>query len=287
MAPLDGVILSEAPATRTWLSLVAAGSRLVSLAMMSRLRPGPAGRYIHPKAVALVDQEGDHDADLEVTSESAPNYISWIAELCGHYLGHRVLEMGAGLGTITALYEQGREVVVNEMSVPCLQALHTRFADHPNVGVQAGDLRSFRVDENFDSVLMVNVLEHIADDVEALRGLSQLLVPGGNVVIYVPALNGLYTTQDRKLGHYRRYSVWRLREVFREAGLEPVKLRWVNVLAIPAWVAFSRGDVHDDRRSSKLLSIWDRTAVPTARFLETRIRIPIGLNVLGVARRPA
>ena len=261
--------------------------RLASLAAMSRLRPAPAARYIHPKAAALVDQEGDHDADLDVTSESAPNYLSWVAEICGRHLGHRVLEVGAGLGAVTAQYEHGREVVANDVSPACVRALHERFADHPNVRVADGDLRLLGLQEQFDSVLMVNVLEHIADDVEALRGLSQLLVPGGNVVVYVPALNRLYGPNDKRVGHYRRYSVWRLREVFRGAGLEPLELRWVNLLGIPAWAAFSHGDVTNAERSGKLLSLWDRTAVPAARLLEAHVRTPIGLNVLGVGRRPS
>ena len=254
---------------------------------MSRLRPAPAARYIHPKAAALVDHEGDHDADLDVSNENAPNYLAWVAELCDRYLGHRVLEVGAGLGAVTAHYEQGHDVVANDLSPSCVQALRERFADHPNVRVDDSDLRVLDLQERFDSVLMVNVLEHIADDVEALQGLSQLLVPGGNVVVYVPALNWLYGPNDKKVGHYRRYSVWRLREVFREAGLEPVELRWVNFLAIPAWAAFSRGDVRPAQEIGRMLSLWDRTAVPAARFLEARVRAPIGLNVLGVGRRPA
>jgi 2-polyprenyl-3-methyl-5-hydroxy-6-metoxy-1,4-benzoquinol methylase len=176
---------------------------------MSRLRPAPPARYIHPKAVALLDQEGDHDADLDVASESAPNYLSWVADLCRLRLGHRVLEVGAGLGAITARYEQSREVVANDVSPSCVQALRERFADHPNVHVEDRDLRGLEMDARFDSVLMVNVLEHIADDAGALRGLSQLL------------------------------------------------------------------------------SLWDRTAVPAARFLEAQIRMPIRLNVLGVGRRLA
>jgi SAM-dependent methyltransferase len=254
---------------------------------MSRLRPAPAARYIHPKAAALVDQEGDHDADLDLAGESAANYLSWVAELCGVRLGHRVLEVGAGLGAITARYENGREVVANDISPACVQALRERFAGHRNVRVEDRDLRTLELDESFDSVLMVNVLEHIADDAEALRGLSRLLVPGGDVIVYVPALNGLYGALDEKVGHYRRYSVWRLREVFREAGLEPVELRWVNLLAIPAWAAFGRGDIDDRQRSGRLLSLWDRTAVPAGRLLEDHVRIPIGLNVLGVGRRVA
>ena len=262
-------------------------SRLASLRAVSRLRPRPAARYIHPQAAVLLEQEGDHDADLELSGDSAPNYLSWVAGLCNVRLGHRVLEVGAGLGAITSRYEHGREVVASDVSAPCVRALRERFADYPNVRVEDRDLRALELDERFDSVLMVNVLEHIADDVEALRGLSRVLVPGGNIVVYVPALNGLYGALDQKIGHYRRYSVWRLREVFREAGLEPVELRWVNFIAIPAWAAFGRGDVNDAQRSSKLLSLWDRTAVPAARFLESHVPTPIGLNVLGVARRLA
>lgn len=254
---------------------------------MSRLRPAPAGRYIHPQAAALLVEEGDHDAHLDVSGESAPNYLSWVADLCRLHLGHRVLEVGAGIGAITARYELGREVVANDVSPACVQALRERFADRPNVHVEDRDLRTLELDARFDSVLMVNVLEHIADDVEALRGLGRLVVPGGNVVVYVPALNGLYGALDKKIGHYRRYSVWRLREVFREAALEPVDLRWVNFLAIPAWAAFGRGDVDDRERSGKLLSLWDRTAVPAGRFLEAHVRVPIGLNVFGVGRRLA
>jgi SAM-dependent methyltransferase len=254
---------------------------------MSRLRPAPAAGYIHPKAAALLDHEGDHDADLDVASESAPNYLSWVTDLCRVRLGHRVLEVGAGLGAITARYEEGREVVANDVSPSCVRALHERFADRPNVHVEDRDLRVLDMEARFDSVLMVNVLEHIADDAGALRGLSRLLVPGGDVVVYVPALNGLYGDLDEKIGHYRRYSVWRLRKVFQEADLEPVELRWVNFLAIPAWAAFSRGDVDDRRRSGKLLSLWDRAAVPAGRFLEAHVRMPIGLNVLGVGRRLA
>jgi SAM-dependent methyltransferase len=255
------------------------------VAAVSRLRPAPATRYIHPKAAALVDQEGDHDADLELSGESAPNYLSWVAEICGQHLGHHVLEVGAGLGAITARYERGRDVVANDVSLTCVQALRERFDGQPNVRVEDRDLRTLELEERFDSVLMVNVLEHIADDVEALRGLTRLLVPGGNIVVYVPALNGLYGPLDYKIGHYRRYSVWRLREVLREAGLEPIELRWVNLLAIPAWAAFGRGDLNDPSRSSKLLSLWDRTAVPAGRLLEGHVRAPIGLNVLGVGRR--
>lgn len=196
---------------------------------MSRLRPAPAARYIRAKAVALVDQERDHGADLELTGEGAPNYASWVGELCRPPLGHRVLEVGAGLWAITARYGQRREVVVNDVSPTCVQALRERFPGHRNMRVEDRDLRILELDKRFDSVLMVNVLECIADDVEPLADLSRLLLPGGDVILYVLGLNGPYGALDSKIGHDRRHSVWRLREV----GLEPVGRRAVNLLAVP------------------------------------------------------
>ena len=82
---------------------------------------------------------------------------------------------------------------------------------------------------------MVNVLEHIRDDVGVLSSLQRFLEPGGSIVIYTPALNGLFGSWDDYAGHFRRYSKWRLREVFRQAELDTVELRYANLLAIPAW----------------------------------------------------
>jgi hypothetical protein len=88
---------------------------------MGRLRPAPAARYIHPKAAAIVDQKGHHDADLDVTSENAPNYLSRVAEICTRHLGHRVLEVGAGIGAVTAHYADRREVVANDVCPACVR----------------------------------------------------------------------------------------------------------------------------------------------------------------------
>jgi SAM-dependent methyltransferase len=250
--------------------------------LVQHLRPRPASRYIHPKAITLSEGEGDHDAGLDTASESAPNYLRWIADLCRPHLGQSVLEVGAGIGSITKLYADGRRVLATDVSELCVSALEERFRDIPTVEVARADVRTLELDERFDSVLMINVLEHIEDDVGTLISVQRFLRPGGSIVIYVPALNGLYGRWDLKVGHRRRYSRWRLSEIFREADLEAVELRYVNLLAIPAWAAFSRTSVERTARGS--LTFWDRTAVPMGRLLESRIRVPIGLNLLGVGR---
>jgi 2-polyprenyl-3-methyl-5-hydroxy-6-metoxy-1,4-benzoquinol methylase len=260
-------------------------SHRVSTPLTRRLHHLPAARYIHPKALATPAEAGEHDHNLDVADESSPNYLRWIADLIEPHLGRRVLELGAGIGSITQLYSGGHDVVAIDLSDQCVATLRQRFAGSPNVSVRQQDLRKLEAaGEQFDSVLMVNVLEHIQDDAGLLSTLPPVLKPAGTIVIYVPALNALYGQWDRKVGHFRRYSKWRMREIAREAGLEVLELRYVNALAIPAWVAFSRTDV--DRTQSASLSIWDRTGVPVSRALEQRLPVPIGLNVLAVLAVP-
>lgn len=250
---------------------------------MQRVRPRPAGRYVHPKALASPELTGEHDANLDVADEQAPNYLRWISDLIAPYLGESVLELGAGVGSITELYVDGRRVVATDLSDECVAALRERFRGATNVEVAQKDLRQIGEDaERFDSIVMINVLEHIKDDVGTLKSLRSLLSSAGTVILYVPALNGLYGQWDRKVGHYRRYAKWRLHEIAREAGLRVVELRYVNMLAIPAWFVFSRTDV--ERTTSASLSIWDRTGVPLGRALEERFRVPVGLNLLAVLR---
>jgi cyclopropane fatty-acyl-phospholipid synthase-like methyltransferase len=228
-----------------------------------------------------------HDANLDVAGDSSPNYLRWIADLIKPHLGASVLEVGAGIGTVTELYAPGHTVLATDLSDLRVAALEERFGAVPTVTVAKRDLRDLRDDgARFDSIVMINVLEHIEDDAGVLSDMRNLLRDGGNIVIYVPALNGLYGRFDRQVGHYRRYSKWRMREVAVEAGLRVDELMYVNALGMPAWVAFSatysEGRVRHAGQGS--LPIWDRTGVPISRAIERRVRIPLGLNLLASLR---
>ena len=247
----------------------------------------PAAGYVHPKALGSDGGDSEHDLALEVASDASPNYLRSIADLCEPYLGREVLDVGAGHGAITELFADGRRVLATDLSDSCISAMQERFAATPNVEVMKVDLRTLDPDElgrRFDSVVLINVLEHIEDDAGTLAALSRFLRPGGALVLYVPALNGLYGPWDRKVGHFRRYSKWRLREVAAEAGLEVAELRYANLLAIPAWFAFSRFSAPSNDDPGNSLSIWDRTGVPLSRMIESRVRPPLGLNLLCIAR---
>ena len=250
-----------------------------------RSQSNPAARYTHPKALEAPAANGAHDHGLDVLAENAPNYLRWIADMIEPYLGNKVLDLGAGIGSVTAHYVPDREVVACDRSSACVDAMRHRFRDAPNVTVIQGDLTELSdLGARFESVVMLNVLEHIEDDVGVLASLQALLEPAGRIIIYVPALNALYGKMDRKLGHYRRYSKWRFNEIARDAGLEIVTLRYMNALAIPGWLAFSRSDT--DRTYGPSLAAWDRTGVRLSRAIEGRIRAPVGLNLLAVLSSP-
>jgi SAM-dependent methyltransferase len=241
----------------------------------------PVARYVHPRAARIAEQEDDDRFNLDVVEEAAPNYVRWMADLCSPHLGRTVLEIGAGIGAVTEHLVDGREIVATDLSASSVETMRERFRDAPNVTVLQADVRTLSSSDRFDSILMINVLEHIRDDVATLGLLRGHLYSGGTIVIYVPALNGLYGSWDERARHFRRYSKWRLRRVLQEAGLEPVELRYANLLAIPAWFLFSVLRRSDDDGGTSL-GLWDRTGVPLTRLVESHIRVPLGLNLLAV-----
>jgi SAM-dependent methyltransferase len=244
-------------------------------------RTAPTTRYIHRRALRA--GEGRHDFAQEVVSELVPNYPRWIAALCEPYLGAEVLEVGAGYGTVTQHLVEGRHLVAVDASPECAIALKERFNGRGNVEVHEADLREYQDDRRYDAVVMINTLEHIPDDVAALLTMKQYLRPGGRLVVYVPAHNCLFSDYDRKVGHQRRYDRKMLAAVIDEAGLKPIEVRPVNLLGIPAWFLFSRL-LHQDPSDRWAARLWDQTGTVTTRWIEDRVRVPVGLNLLAVAQ---
>ena len=243
--------------------------------------PVTGSRYVHRRAPI---DGGQADYSLDHTGEPQSNYVRWVADLCVPHLGKNVLDVGAGFGAVTQHIADGRTVTALDTSPVCVAALEERFGDNPNARVVHGDLSALD-DEQYDSALLTNVLEHIFDDSGFLAELRKRLTPAGTIVVYVPALNWLYTGWDHKVGHYRRYSKRRLRGVFHEAHLAVTHLRYANMLAIPAWAVSGLMVDHKDRHV-RSLDGWDHFAVPVIRGIETQIPPPIGLNLLGVGQAP-
>jgi SAM-dependent methyltransferase len=226
-------------------------------------------------------------SDTELAStldnlDAATNYADWIVSLMAPYLRGRILEVGAGHGTFTSLLSRYGPVTATELSERAVAVLRDRYAGSEQVTVLHVDEL---VDRDFDTAVMVNVLEHIDDDVGSLQSLRDDLCPGGHVLIYSPAFNALYSRFDAAVGHYRRYTRATLARAIDDADLEAVDIRYVNSPGALAWyvVATRLGRRPTEGWSTQL---FDRLAVPVARRVEQRVAPPFGQSLLAVARRP-
>lgn len=216
----------------------------------------------------------------------AHRYRDYQFSLIGPHLGRSVLEVGSGLGDFSAMITQARRLVVSDTGPACLDALRRRFDGDPRVDVIELDLDAeVALAERVESVLAMNVLEHILDDVAALAALGRLLLPDGAVVLWVPAYPALYGDFDRMVGHHRRYTPASLRSTVEAAGLVPEVLRPVNLLGgIAWWAAVRRGGA--GTASARLVRAYDRLVVPVTQNLERLWSPPFGQSLLCVARRP-
>ncbi len=226
-------------------------------------------------------------ATLAVIDREAPNYNAWLGKQLRRHLGKRVLEVGAGIGTITREILPGRDLVIALEAESVYTARPADlFRDEPRVRpvqctVEATDWAGLGA-ERLDSVLLSNVLEHIEDDAAALRNFRSALPAGGTIVILVPALPCLFGTIDEAVGHYRRYTRTSLGNVLKGAQFRVERLEWMNLLGIPGW--FFNGRVLRRRViPAGQLRVYDRVAPLLAR-LESTVRLPIGMSLLAVAR---
>lgn len=222
------------------------------------------------------------------------NYRKYQHALIEPYCGAEVLEIGAGAGDFSAACAGRRRVVVTDVDPDAVDAMSRRFASRPEVTARqldAANLTPEAAEElvaelgPVDSVLAINVLEHIEDHVEALRALSMLVKPGGNLVMWVPGYQQLYGEFDRSVGHFRRYTPKTLAAVAERAELRVEVSRPVNLLGgIAWWAAVRKGGAGSP--NSKLVKIYDAAVIPLTRVLD-KLPIPFGQTILGSFTRRA
>ncbi len=186
----------------------------------------------------LVDDVGLGRGELTLRLlQRASRYNGWIYRMIRPYLGRDILEVGAGIGNMTRHYLGHGRVTASDVSPFCLGELSRTFAEHPNVSVRELDIsrNSYPRKEIHDTIVCLNVLEHIEDDVAALGNMRSLLRPGGRLILYVPANPRLYCAIDRGVGHYRRYRMGEVLERLERAGFRVLHSRHHNILGAIGW----------------------------------------------------
>ena len=256
-----------------------------SASLRDRLRQA---RTLVRYATTRNDADNAHQGyNTLVRMDAAPNYNAWIGRRLREHLGARVLEIGAGIGTVTREIEAGRELLIAlEVDGFYVDRLKNLFRGKPHVrpylsDVALADWESLRR-ERLDTIVLSNVLEHIEDDGAAVRRFRQVLGEGGRLLVLVPALPRLYGGIDEAVGHFRRYTRAGLRSLLQRNGFEVESLEWMNALGIPGWFVNSR--LLGRRAVPPLqLRLYDRVA-PLLAEAESRVRLPIGMSLFAVAR---
>jgi len=230
--------------------------------------------------------------DLEAMS-NAPRYYRWVISVIRPYFGDHVVEVGAGAGSFSRqllatnperatfieptknMYALLKKTIAEVRPKNTKTAVYQAYLDGAQKKLEG---------TKPDTFIYINVFEHIEDDLKELKTIKKLLPKGGHAIIFVPALQGLYSEFDESIGHYRRYSKKSVTELAEKAGLEVVKTRYMDMPGIVPWYA-SFKVMKRKRLMPKMIGYYDSYFVPFIRTAETVVPAPIGKNVLLVARK--
>lgn len=213
--------------------------------------------------------------NLEVMQE-AVNYNRYLLDTVRRYApaAGKVLDFGAGSGQFAGpLAELGMDITALE---PDQQLQHRLRAK----GLRAVGSIQDLPDGAFDYIYTLNVLEHIEDDVAALRSLHAKLTARGKLLIYVPAFPVLYTSMDAKVGHVRRYTRGTLTSRVAAAGFHIERIAYADSIGFFATLLFKAlGDEHGNV-SVGALKFYDRLVFPISRALDRLAQRWFGKNLL-------
>jgi SAM-dependent methyltransferase len=215
----------------------------------------------------------------------AKNYFAWQHRLIQKELGRRVLEVGCGVGNFTAKLLDRDTVIAVDVQPECIERLKLRYPSQPNLHAFECDVLSpeFRGLAKFnpDSAVVVNVLEHVENDVAALKAVASVLAPAGVIVLLVPAFQALYGPIDKNLGHHRRYSRGDILQLAQRTGLRIRKLHYLNSIGFFGWWTNAH-ILKREAQSERQIEIFDRYLVPPMSALERFLTPPFGQSLLAV-----
>lgn len=226
-------------------------------------------------------------SELDLFARAA-NWKRYWSSLLRPCLGQRILDVGAGIGaTLDVLADgPGRSWLALEPDPALADRLRARIAAgevRAEVEVRTGTLADLTPDERFDTILYIDVLEHIADDAAEFAHAADRLLPGGRICILAPAHPWLFTAFDAAIGHERRYTRDSLAAVAPQ-GLACERLDYLDSVGMLASMG-NRFLLRAAHPTASQIALWDRMMVPVSRLLDPLLLRRVGKSVLGVWRR--
>lgn len=199
-----------------------------------------------------------------------------------------VLEVGAGIGSNTPFLDQGgnRRWVTLEPDSRLIAQLRVNIGQADSgrgYEIVCGTVQSLEGIRDFDTIIYIDVLEHIENDREELEAAAALLRPGGRIIVLSPAHQGLFTPFDAAIGHFRRYNRPMLQRI-SPASLRLEKLWYLDSVGLVLSLA-NRLLLQQSMPTKAQLRFWDQCVVPVSRILDRCFFNLIGKSIVGIWRR--
>ncbi|HUV51116.1 MAG TPA: glycosyltransferase [Anaerolineae bacterium] len=223
-------------------------------------RDGLAAIWVILKFWLIDDLYKDEDKNILLAMSNTHHFNKWLASSLRPYLGNNVLEVGAGIGTMTQEFLPRDHYTCLEIDPLHIINLKNMFMNKPDVDVfnlNIEDIKAIRsLSRSYDTILCLNVLEHLQDDCEALKNMNELLVEGGRLLLVVPNCPKLYNSLDMALGHIKRYKIKDIENLLTSSGYKIEYLKSFNRVGILGW--FLNGTLLKRTHFSKIqLKIYD------------------------------
>lgn len=223
--------------------------------------------------------------------QSATHYNQWIFSRIAPHLKGRVLEVGCGNGNFTTLIAKScAQLVAVDLNADYVAQTKARLSECEHVEVLAADATTMDYPQTFDTIILLDVLEHIEDDVALLLKLRRQLAPGGRLLLKVPAVASLYNSLDAAVGHHRRYTPEALRQTIlsakdeTQAAFEEPAIDYFNAVGILGW--WLNGSVLKRTTPPGQQVGWFDRCVPLFQKIEDRVSLPTGLSLFAIATAP-
>lgn len=215
-------------------------------------------------------------------------YNAWLYRSVSAHVGKRVLEIGCGNGNLTKFFANADRVVAIDHDPSFVLDARRRFGGLPNVQVLECDFPAqYESTEHFDTVVCMNVLEHVRDEEAFLWKAWGALLSGGKLILLVPAHQWLFGTLDHHAGHLRRYSAGALRTLLERVGFTVASLNHLNVMGALGWFLTGRvlRQTVPSRISFRAFNALTGVFLSFERILRAAVPLPVGLSLLAVAQK--
>ena len=227
-------------------------------------------------------------SELEIF-KYAVNWKKYYGGLMRPFLGAEVLEVGAGIGATTEVLisDKQKSWVCLEPDSSLVEEIVKKISDGklpPICDARVGDISCLKPDEVFDSVIYVDVLEHVENDREEITRSARHVRPGGHMIILAPAHQYLYTAFDKAIGHYRRYSRTSLDDVMSETGMQLVKSMYLDSVGTLASLA-NKLLLRSSMPSKQQILFWDKFLIPGSWVFDRVFIYRVGKSILSIWKR--